>query len=108
MEEKAPKTKQNLFEPASQLRRIPRNDHRNAQLEILNEQSPFSGDGPARQLSWNKPQNKPAGPSTLRIRFKNPWRYPPSLPMASTGQPSMASLHCLCSSSPSGCLYTKE
>ncbi len=33
--------------------------------------------------------------------------YSPSLPIASTGQPSMASVHCATSSSALGCFTTK-
>ena len=41
--------------------------------------------------------------NTLRALLKTA-PYAPLLPIASTGQPSMASLHCFSSSSFSGCL----
>ena len=39
---------------------------------------------------------------------RDPIAYSPSLPMASTGQPSSASWHCCSSSASAGCLETKE
>ena len=58
------------------------------------------------EIPWLK--NKPAEherPAGCKTPIKNQ-DYAPSSPMASTGQPSFASLHCLSSSGFSGCFDT--
>jgi hypothetical protein len=57
------------------------------------------------RLRTKSPQTPGAcGPE--KIDEPQPWS--PLSPMASTGQPSLASLHCASSSGDSGCLYTNE